>query len=144
MIDPKAGVASERVPKIFPECVDALIRIEMPDRIGPALRNKISVGRPHLGPEQSVVSPSLRGVNVDIGRHDVEITYQRAWNIQFQKLGSVAFKALEPAKLIVEFRAWRRITVGKIDAPDDDAVDNCFNIPAMRVVRIAGQSTPGF
>jgi hypothetical protein len=40
MIDAQTGVATEGVPEILPERVDPLIRMQSPQRVGPALRDK--------------------------------------------------------------------------------------------------------
>jgi hypothetical protein len=51
VIDAETGVTRESVPEILPECIDALARMQRPQGIGPALRDKIAIGVPHLGPQ---------------------------------------------------------------------------------------------
>ena len=48
MIDAQAGVAGKGVPEILPECVDPLIGVQRPQRVGPALReaSQFRVGWP--------------------------------------------------------------------------------------------------
>ena len=55
VIDAQAGVAGKGVPEIFPERVDPLIRVEDPQRVGPALRDKAAIGVAHLRPKQRVI-----------------------------------------------------------------------------------------
>ena len=76
MIDTESGVAREGVPEILPERVDPLIRMQSPQRVGPALRDKAAISIPYLRPEECVIHPSLRRVDVEIGRHDVEVAGQ--------------------------------------------------------------------
>ena len=52
-------------------------------------------------------------------------------------------QAFEPAQLVVEFRAGRRIAVGQIEAADQHAVHRRLDIAAVRVIRIARQAAPG-
>ena len=76
VIDAQSGVAGKGVPEIFPECVDPLIRVEDPQRVGPALCDQALIGVAHLGPEQRVIDPALRRIDIEIGRHHVEIAGQ--------------------------------------------------------------------
>jgi len=73
MIDAQTGIASKGVPEILPERVDPLARVQSPQRVGPALLHKAAICVPYLGPEQRVIDPSLRRIDVEIGRHDVVI-----------------------------------------------------------------------
>ena len=72
MIDTEPGVAGEGITEILPECIDALAGVKLPQGVGPALRHKQAVSFPHLGPEQRVVDPSFRRIDVEIGRHGGE------------------------------------------------------------------------
>jgi hypothetical protein len=56
MIDAQPGVAGKGVPKILPESVDPLIRVESPQRVGPALLDKSAIGLSHLGPKNRASS----------------------------------------------------------------------------------------
>ena len=73
MVDPQAGIARVGVPEIVPEGVDRLVRMERAQRVGPALVEQPEEGRAHLGREQRVVEPALGLVDVELGRHDVEV-----------------------------------------------------------------------
>src|SRR5215831_14230350 len=73
MIDMKAGIAAERIPEIFPESVDPLSRMQSPQRVGPALRDKTAIGPSHLWAKQCIIDPSFRRINVEIGRHDIKV-----------------------------------------------------------------------
>src|SRR5205085_9901439 len=63
MVDADARVARERVPPIVPEGVNALVRKEVPDRVGPALRDQLAMPLPRLRGEQRVLGPALRLVD---------------------------------------------------------------------------------
>jgi len=65
-IDPQPGIAGERVPEIFPEGVDPLVRMERAQCIGPALPGQPAKGFAHFRPEQRVVDPTLRRVHVEL------------------------------------------------------------------------------
>ena len=54
--------------------------------------------------------------------------------------GGARPQALEPAQLVVEFRAGRRVAVRKVEAGHRHAVDVGFEISAVQVLRIAGQA----
>src|SRR6516164_10747329 len=43
MIDAQTGIASKGVPKILPERVDPLARVQSPQRVGPALLHKAAI-----------------------------------------------------------------------------------------------------
>ena len=65
VINAKPGISGKGVAEILSEGVDPLIRMKMPDGIRPTLRDQICIGLPHLWPEQSVITPALRFVNVE-------------------------------------------------------------------------------
>ena len=52
-------------------------------------------------------------------------------------------QAVEPGQLVVEFRAWLRVAVRQIDAGDEHAPDGRLDIPALRIVGIAGEGLCG-
>ena len=60
-----------------------------------------------------------------------------------QKGVGVARQPLEPAQLVIEFRARRRIAVRQIEASDKHAADRGFDVTAVRIVGIAGQTAAG-
>ena len=140
MVDAQARVALEGVPPVFPEGVDALLRMQLADGVGPALGEKVRIGFPDLRAEQRIVAPALRRINVEIRRHDIEIADQRGGKIEGQKVGRVGLQPLEPTQLVVEFGTWRRIAVRQVEAADQDAVDGGLDIAAVAVVGIAGQA----
>jgi hypothetical protein len=76
MVDAQTGVAAKGIPEIFPERVDPLIRVKNPQRVGPALVDKLAVGLAHLRPEQGVIDPALRGIDIQFRRHHVEVAGQ--------------------------------------------------------------------
>jgi hypothetical protein len=53
-------------------------------------------------------------------------------------------ESFKPAQFILELRAGRWIAIGQIQAVDQDAIHHSFDIAAMGVIRIAGETTPYF
>src|ERR1700761_8322980 len=51
-------------------------------------------------------------------------------------------KALEPLKLVVEFRAGRGIAIWKIKAADKETVHRSLDVATVRVVRVAWKTSP--
>src|SRR5579862_5147378 len=115
MIDAQAGITGECIPEIFPECVDVLVRMEFTNGIGPALRNEGRVGLSDLRAEKGIVTPAFGSINVEVGRHDVEVAGQDGWMSALQKGGRVFVQPLEPAELIGEFWSWCGIAIGEIE-----------------------------
>src|SRR5215471_10972703 len=73
VIDPKTRVPRPCIPEIVPEGVDALTRMKRPHRISPALRQQTVERVADLGPEQRIIDPALRLINIEFGGHHVEI-----------------------------------------------------------------------
>ena len=144
VIDAEARVAREGIAEIFPERVDTLAGVRLAERIGPALRDETAVGLAHLRPEEGVIDPPLRRIHVEIGRHDVVVPDERNRHAGSEKRLGMFVKSFEPAQFVVELRPGCGITVGEIDAPNDDAVDRRLDVAAMRVVGIAGECAPAF
>jgi hypothetical protein len=138
MIDAQPGVAGKGVPKIFPERIDPLIRVEHPQRIGAALRDKALIDVAHLRPEQGVIEPALRRVDVEIGRDQIEVAGQNGRHTAVQEAFGVARQPFEPAQLLFEFRSRRRIAVRQIEAGGNQAANRRFDIAAVRIIGIAG------
>jgi hypothetical protein len=93
----------------------------------------------HHRPEQGVIDPALRRVDVEIGRHDVEVAGPNGRRAALQNGFRVARQPVEPAQLVVEFWARRRIAVRQIEASDQDAADRRFDVPACRRDRPASR-----
>ncbi|RDJ93325.1 VCBS repeat-containing protein, partial [Lacticaseibacillus rhamnosus] len=72
-VDAQAGVAAPGISPIIPERIDALPGMELADRVGPALCDKLAIGLAHFGPKQRVVGPTLGLINVEIRGHHVAI-----------------------------------------------------------------------
>ena len=64
MVDPDARVAREGVAPIIPEGEDRLVRMEVAERVGPALLQQPRILGAGLGLEQGVVEPALGLVDV--------------------------------------------------------------------------------
>jgi hypothetical protein len=143
MIDAQAGIAGKSVPEIFPEGIDPLARMQRAQRVRPALRHKLAIGFAHLRPKQRVIDPALRRIHIERGRHHVEVARQDDRRAALQHRFGVARQPLEPVQLVIEFRAGSRIAVGQIEASDKEATDRRFNIAAVGIVPIAGQTAAG-
>jgi hypothetical protein len=76
--------------------------MEGPQPVGPALRDQEAIGGAHLRPEQGVIDPALRRVNVEIGRHDVEVAGENGRRAAVQEAFGVARQPFEPAQLVIE------------------------------------------
>ncbi|MNL76212.1 hypothetical protein D3C87_2021390 [compost metagenome] len=53
-------------------------------------------------------------------------------------------EAFDPFELIFKLGAWKRITIGQIQAANNYSINKCFNIAAMQVFRVFIQAAPGF
>src|SRR4051812_11917548 len=71
VIKAEPGVPPPCVPKIVPERIDALVRVQLAHGIRPTLLKQALVRLPHLRPEQRIALPTLRLVDVELRRHDV-------------------------------------------------------------------------
>jgi hypothetical protein len=112
MVDPQPGVAGECVSEILPKGIDALGGVKLADRVTPPMLEEHSVGCSSFRPKQRIVALAIRGVDVQLGRHDVKIPDQRDRNIQLQEFGGVGVQACEPPQFVVEFRAGRWVSIG--------------------------------
>src|SRR5690606_15045388 len=99
---------------------------------------------PHFRPEERVVAPAFGLINVEIGRHDIEIADQRHRYLEIEQLLPVCPKTFEPAELVVEFWAGRRIAVREIKTADDHAVDGRFDIAAVIVAWFSRKAAARF
>ena len=59
------------------------------------------------------------------------------------KLGGVRQEPFHPGELVFEFRSGLRIAVRRIERGDEHAIHRRFDVAALRVVWIAGQSVAG-
>jgi hypothetical protein len=125
MVDADAGVSSEGVAEIVPERVDGLVGMKPAQSVGSALGEQVLVCGPRLRKKQCIVHPALRLISIHLGRDDVVIASKDDWLIEFDKPFRIPRESFEPGKLVVEFRAGCRITVGRYRHP--------INSPSMRV-----------
>lgn len=65
-----------------------------------------------LRPEQGIVEPALRLVDVELGRHDVVVAGEHDRGTGGQQLRGVCGQTVEPAQLVVEFWPGGWIAVG--------------------------------
>jgi hypothetical protein len=62
-----------------------------------------AVGLAHLRPEQGVIEPALRRVDVEIGRDEIEVAGQNGLHTAVHEAFGVACQPFEPAQLVFEF-----------------------------------------
>ena len=142
MIDAQPSVPPIGVPEIVPKGVDRPVRVESPERVGPALADKPCVERPDFRGEQGVFGPAFRVLDVDFRRHDVEVAGDHHRQVALQQALRMRDKLLEPSELVVELGTGPRVTVRQVQPTDDDAVHRCLNVAALRRVGIVRQSAP--
>jgi hypothetical protein len=105
--------------------------------IGPALREQTMERLPNLGPEQRVIDPARGLINVEFGGHHVEIAGEHHGHACRKKLRGVLGQPIEPAQLVIEFRAGCRITVGQIQATNQQPIHRRFDVAAVPIIQIA-------
>jgi hypothetical protein len=121
VINAEPRIAGEGVTEVFPERVDALARIKVAQGVAPLKLQELRIGLAHLGPEQRVVTPALRRVDVEIGRHHVVVAARHDdRHIGGDELFAVLVKPLEPPEFVVEFRAGRGIAVRQAKTSEID------------------------
>src|SRR5579872_1598647 len=139
MIDAQPGVAAVGITKVVPEGINALARMQLAYRVLPTSRNESSECLADLGPEERIVEPSFRLIDVELSRHDVVIAGENNRFVRAKKCIRVLRQTLEPAELVIELRTGCRIAVGKIKAANQNAAYPRLNIAAVYVLRIAGE-----
>src|SRR6185295_12262030 len=140
VIDPQAGVALPVIAEEIPERVDALVRVQLAQRIDPALREQPLICVARLRLQQRIFLPALRIVDVEVRRDDVVVAEQHDRLARRIQRLRVLDQPLEPLELVFELRTRLRIAVGQIQAADDDAAHFRFDVAAVRIVGIAGQT----
>src|SRR5467141_3937248 len=105
MVDTKARVPGPRISEIIPEGIDALTWMKLSQRIGPALREQIMERLADLGPEQRVIDPALGPINVEFGRHHIEIAGEHDGHTCRKELRGMCGQPIEPAQLVIELWA---------------------------------------
>ncbi len=70
-------------------------------RVDRALRDKTAIGLPDLRPEERVIEPSFRRVDVEIGRHDVVVAGEHDRLAACEQAFGVFRQSVEPAQFIL-------------------------------------------
>ena len=81
MIETKSRVARPAIPQIVPESVHRLVGMERADGIDPALIEQSAEQSTRLWLHQRVLRVRLAGVDVALGRHDIEIAGEHNGNV---------------------------------------------------------------
>src|SRR5690349_14110022 len=118
MVEPQPGVALPALTHVVPERVDTLLAIKIADGIEPALIDKLGIRSPALRLDQRIVLPGRRGIDIELGRRDVEVASENHRRARLEQLSRVRMQALEPFQLVVELRPRLRIAVGQVEAAD--------------------------
>jgi hypothetical protein len=137
VIEPETSISTPGIPEIIPEGVDPFSRMARADSISPPLVEEALISPADLGPEQGVIDPSLRFVDVELSGHDVEIPDQHDRSTRRQQGGRMVDQPIEPCKLVIEFRTGCWISVGEIEASYQNAFHRRFNVAAVLVRNIA-------
>ena len=121
MIDAKAGVARPAIPFVVPERVHRLIRMHRADRIDPALIEKPPKQRSRLRLHKRILGIGLGGIDVGVGRHDIEIPCEHDRRVDGADLGGVRQEPFHPRELVLEFRSGLRVAIRRIERGDKHA-----------------------
>src|SRR5690606_41882094 len=68
VVEAQAGISPPGISEIVPERVDPFIGMQVAHSVKPSLLHQAREGLADLGPEQGIIPPPLRRVNVKIGR----------------------------------------------------------------------------
>src|SRR5262249_55971110 len=139
MVDAEAGVAFPPVSPVIPKCVHRRVGMHGTDGVDPALTKNLAKQRPRFRLHKRIVGVGLGRIDVGVGRHDIKISGQYDRRVQGVKLGSIRQKPFHPGEYVLEFRPRLRVTVGRVDSRDENAVDSGLDIPALRIFWIARQ-----
>jgi len=73
MVEPETGILLPAHALVVPECVDALIRMEMTEGVRPAAADEPAVGGAAFRVDQRVVVLGRGRIDVEIGRCDIVV-----------------------------------------------------------------------
>lgn len=118
MVDAQPGIASIGIPKELPEGVDAFAGVKRAQGVDSTLCGKLTEGVAHLRPEQRIIDPSLRRIDIEPGRHDVVVAREHDRLLQREQGGRMRNQPLEPVQLVAEFGSGRRVTVRQIQTAE--------------------------
>ena len=97
VIDTQPCIPAPRVSEIVPKGVDAFCGMQLAQGIRPALFEETVKSAPDLGTEKRIVHPSLRLIDVKVGRHHIVVAGERDRRIQGQQFACVNDQPFEPA-----------------------------------------------
>jgi len=75
--------------------------------------------------------------NIEFGRHHIEIAGEHDGCTCPEELRGVRGQPIEPAQLVIEFRAGGGISVGQIQTANQDPIYRGLDVAAVRIPRIA-------
>ena len=131
VIDAQPGVALIGISEVIPKGVDTLAWMQLTHRIGPSLSDEARESVPHFGPEERIIEPAFRLIDVKVSRHNVVVAGKNDGRSCNEQRLSMCRQTLEPAKFIIKFRAGRWIAIGKIKAAHQHALDQRLDVAAL-------------
>src|ERR1700733_6111365 len=75
VIETQTAIALPTVPHVIPKRVHGFFGMKRANGVGPTLREKALIRRAALRLQQCVAIPRRRQIDVEIGRHDVVISF---------------------------------------------------------------------
>jgi hypothetical protein len=144
MIEPKPRVPAIGIAQVIIKGIDHLVRIQKPDRIGPAQLQQLPVSQTGFWKEKRIGQVFFRFIGIKFGRDYVIVPDQKHRQIKGQEFLRVLMEPCTPGQLVIELwsRSW--IAIGQIKAADHHAKDEPLDVAAMDIQRITVQATPGF
>ena len=139
VVEPQARVARPAVPHVVPVGVDAVVRMQRADRIGPALGEQPLEGGAAFRLHQRVLVVGVRVIDVERRRHHIVVAGEHDRHAFVEQRLRMPAQPFEPGELVGEFRPGLRIAVRRVEAADQDAADGRLDVAALRVLRVAGQ-----
>jgi hypothetical protein len=100
VVETQTAIALLALSLVIPEGVRRLFGMKRANGIGPASRDEALIRSAALGLEKGVMIPGLRRVDVEVCRHNVEVSSQhdrRSGRVEFSRVG---VQALEPRELV--------------------------------------------
>ena len=139
MIDAQPGVPRPTVSHVIPERVHRRVRVQRPDRIGPALVEKALKQRAALRLEERILGVGLRRIDIAVGRYHVVVTRKHHGDARAIEFLGMPGEPLHPSKLVREFGTGLRVAVRRVERRDQHAAHGRLDIAALGLGAVARQ-----
>ena len=143
MIDAQPRVARPAIPQVTPVGISRLVRMQIANRIAPAVAEQTGKARSALRLQQRVLVVGFGRINITIGRDDVEIAGEHDRHAGGEQIRGMRREPIHPGELVGKFRPRLRVAVGRIERRDQHAVHRRLDVTRLRVGGIAGQFVAG-